>query len=133
VTWLDLLLSSNGAVPVGELHEPIAGEDARVGVRAPPGGNRRHVRDAVAWTHVRHAHADLLNDAGRLDAHASRERERIEAGPVVDVDVVHSDRGLANADLACAGRRNGDVLEPEDLRSAGLRCAKVIARPSPAL
>ena len=63
------------------------------------------VGHAVAGRDVGHAVADRLDDAGRFDAHAVRQRNRIEPGAEVRVGEIEADRDVAKPRLARARAR----------------------------
>ena len=72
---------------------------------------------------------DFLDHAGRLAAEPARQRRRIKAAAMVDVDEVQPDRGVADAHLARTGLADLDLLPVQNLGSAGLvkRIACVMA------
>jgi hypothetical protein len=66
------------------------------------------------------ARPDALDDPGAFDPGRERQRLRIEAGAVIDVDEVEPDRVLAESDLAGAGLADLDRLPLQDLGAARL-------------
>ena len=100
-----------------------------IGTRTLAGSTRTSAYDPGAAAGVGHpvaglddrdAGADRLDDPGGLAAQPGRQRQRVEPGPVVGVDVVDPDGGVPDAGLALAGLADLDVLPAHDLGAAGL-------------
>ena len=68
----------------------------RLGITA----QRAVVDDMLAGLDGAHPAPDALDHAGGLHADAGRQRQRITAGAVADVDEVEADRGMAHPHLA---------------------------------
>jgi len=102
---------------VRNLHRPVRRVEADLGVRAE---GRRGVRHAIAGLELGHARAHRFDDARGLGPRAARQRQRIQAGALIDVDEVEADRVIANADLARSGVADLDVLPDEHLGATGL-------------
>ena len=75
------------------------------------------VGHAVAGHDVRHAVADRLDDAGRLDAHAVRQRNRIETRAEVRVGEIEADGDVPKPRLAGPGRRRRRLPRAAALRA----------------
>src|SRR5262249_12463417 len=85
------------------------------------GARRDGVGDPVARFETLDRRADLDHLARPFGAgRVRRRRRRIEAVPVIDVDIVDSDRMLTQPELSFAGRRQFDLLQAHDLRASGL-------------
>ncbi len=85
------------------------------------GPGRAAIGDAIAGLEPRDRRSDLDDFAGAFGTRRVRHlRGRIETGAVVDVDEVDPDRVLPQPDLALARRRELDLLELHDFRTAGL-------------
>jgi hypothetical protein len=104
------------AYAVGQLHDPDRRDDPNVCVGTDGAAGVGH---AIAGFHVAHIGPDLLDHARRLRPDAARQRQRIEAGALVDVLVVEADRLVTNEDLAGTGVGDLDGLELEHLGAAG--------------
>lgn len=103
--------------PVRDRHQHAGRDQAALGIRAGPAAGIGH---PVAGLHDRDAGADRLDDPGPLAAQSGRQRQRVEPGAVVGVDVVGPDGCMAYAGLALAGLADLDVLPAHDLGAAGL-------------
>jgi hypothetical protein len=64
------------------------------------------------------ARADRRDDARAFAAEPARQRERIEARAVIDVDEVHADRAVRNTRLTFAGRRDLDLAVLQNFGAA---------------
>ena len=89
----------------------------RLGIRPRPAAGIRH---PVAGFHDRDAGAHRLDNPGSLAPQPARQRQWIEPGSVVSVDVIDPDGGVPDAGLALAGLADLDVLPAHDLGAAGL-------------
>ncbi len=58
------------------------------------------IRDAIAFLQAHHFRADRIDDAGAFEAKAVWQRVRIQAGAVVNVDEIQTDRVLTDSHLA---------------------------------
>jgi len=96
-------------------HHALDGHVAHFAVGARRG---KHVGHALTDTHTAHAAPERENDARRLAPESARQAHRIEPGPVVDVDVVHADRGVTDLHLARGGLTGIELLEVQNLGSA---------------
>src|SRR5208337_4984728 len=106
-------------------------EEARLDVALLGVGAERHrIGDAVARLEVRYPRTDLDDLARALGARRERQRRRIEAGALINIDEVDADRVLPEPDLALARLRQLDLLELHDLLSACLMNANQIGRAS---
>src|SRR5690606_10756490 len=75
------------------------------------------VGDALADGKIAHALAERLDHAGRFAADPARQaRHGVEAAPMVGVDEVEPDRGVADERLAGAGLADLHLLEAQHLR-----------------
>ena len=83
---------------------------------------RKHRRDTVADLEIGNAGADRNHVARAFIAGDERMAagRRIGAGAKVSVDVVDAGRGLLDADLTRSRGGKLDVLESQNLRTAGL-------------
>jgi len=79
-----------------------------------------HIGDTVADLEILDLGADLDDLSGRLIAGDERQRGRVEAAAQIGVDIVDAAGVLLDADVLRSRRRNGDILEGQDLRSADL-------------
>src|SRR6185312_13762706 len=86
----------------------------QLGLGRPLGGQAEH---AIADRHVRHARAELVDDARRLVAHGLRELRIHQALALLPVTRVHADRAHRDPDLAGTGMRIGQIHDLEDLRA----------------
>ena len=102
---------------VGQFDQAIGRDQPRLGIGADRGGA---IGDAVARLQIGDAGADFLDHAGRLAAETARQLARINAGAIVDVDEVQSDRGVANPRLARTGLAELDLLPDQNLGTTGL-------------
>ena len=100
----------------GQFHEPVGVDQPLLGVSA----NRAGVSDAVAKAEVGDARANALDHTRALNSRSERQRLRIEAGAMIDVDEVEARRLLTQLDLTGAGLADLDLLPFEDLRPSGL-------------
>lgn len=64
--------------------------------------------------------ADFLDHAGGLGAETARQRRGIETSPHVDIDVVHTDSGVAHPRLAGTGFPDWDLFPHQHFGPAGL-------------
>ena len=64
--------------------------------------------------------ADRRHHPGAFEADARLQRQRVEAGAMVDVDEIEPDCMLLDGRLAGGRRRNGKLLPDEDFRAAVL-------------
>ena len=101
---------------VGQRDHGRGGNDALLGIGAMGGDDG----DAVARLELGHARADRQHVAGRFIAERERQRRRIEAGAEIGVDEVEADGAVADQDLARPRRRQGDLLELQNLGPTGL-------------
>jgi len=104
-------------------HQPFLGigADRRVGVGDP-----------VAGLELGDAGAHRLDHAGRFEADDSRQgTRRIEAGPMIDVDVIEPDRRLPNARLTRPWCADVDVLVFQHFGSAVLVDANGLGHDGP--
>ena len=100
---------------VGQLDEPVGGDQPLVGIAAEHAG----IRDAVADLEFGDARTDGFDRAGALHAdHRRQARELVEPGAVIDVDVVETDGTLAQAHLARARLADLDLLPLQHLGPA---------------
>jgi len=103
--------------PVEERKPPFDIPQLRLRIGAERAGA---VGDPVAGLDVGDPFADGLDDAGTFGTRNVGElRRRIEARPVVGVDVVQPDGRVADAGLAGAGIADLDILPFEDFGPAG--------------
>ena len=104
------------ADPVGNPHELLRRDQPALRVAAEV----HAVDDAIADSHLGHAVADRLDDAGAFIADGQRERRRrVEPGSEVDVDVVEPDRRLPDQRLARSRIGDLDRLPAQNVRAAG--------------
>ena len=103
---------------IGRHRHGAIGRNEALGRIAP---EREHRRDPVADLDVGHAGADRDHIARAFIAGDERvaARRRIGALAKVGVDVVDADRALLDADLVRPRRREVDILEGQDLGTAG--------------
>jgi hypothetical protein len=113
--------------PVGDLAHPVGG-----GVAGLTIGPDRTVAigDAIADLELGDALAHRLDLARGFETHPGRELDGVKPAAVIGVDVVETDRGVADADFARAGRRQVGVDQLHDLRTAGLFDANGFHDPS---
>ena len=101
---------------VGQLDQAIGWDQPRLGI----GSNRcAAIGDAVAGFQIADARPDLLDNASRLAAEPTRQRDRIKSRAVVDVDKVQSHRGMPDARFARTGLAQLDFLPDQNFRPAG--------------
>ena len=86
----------------------------QLGLGRPLGGQAEH---AIADGHVRHALAELVDDARRLVAHGLRELRIHQALALLPVARVHAGRAHRDPDLAGTRMRIGQIHDLEDLRA----------------
>ena len=92
---------------VRQLHQPVGGDEALLGIAAEDAG----VRHAVAGLEIGDALPDGDHVARAFHADDGRKRrQRIEPRAIVDVDEIHADGALADQHLAGAGRADLDRL-----------------------
>jgi len=98
---------------VRQLHDTLCRHHAHLAVAA-----RRlaGVGDAVTGLQVRDARTHRLDHARRLHAQRQRQRVRVQAGALVDVDEVQADGVVADAHLARAGVADGQIDELHHVR-----------------
>ena len=101
---------------VGNFHRPVRDDIVRLAIS--PDRSRR-ISDAVAFAKPRDARADAFDHAGRFESEARGQGNFVEPGPVIDIDEVDADRGMAHAHFALARRPERDVLKRQNLRPAG--------------
>ena len=114
---------------MGSLTKMLDVDVALLGV----GAERRGVGDAVAGLEILDALADR-DDFARAFV-AGREgprRRRIEAGAIIDVEIIDADGAMAHARFAGPGRRELDILQTHDVGRAGLVDANRAHGSSPA-
>ena len=113
---------SIAAAATSSLTSPGSGDD-HVGGDHPPGGvgpdRAETIADTVALGEIDDFGTDRVDDAGRLEPEAARQREWIEPGAVIGVDEVDPDRGVADADLAASGVADGDRFVGEHVGPPG--------------
>ncbi len=102
---------------VGQLDQAIGRNQPRLGIGAE---RCISIGDAVAGLQIGDAGPDFLDDAGRLAAEPARQRDRINARTIVDVDKVQSHRGVSNARLARTGLAKLDLLPDQNFGLTGL-------------
>lgn len=109
---------------VRQFHQALGRHVAHFGVGAERAAG---IGDAVAHRDIGHALADRLHHARALQADTRRQADRIQAGPVVGIDVVETDRVVAHARLARS--RSGQIhrLPLQDFGTAGLMEADGVA------
>ena len=103
-----------------------------------PAARRAGVGAAVADGEARDALPYSFDDARAFEPEHGRERHRVEAGPMIGVDEVETDRGMADEDFAGTGFGNraldgmqnlrpalGDRFDGEHQRSAAARWSNV--------
>src|SRR6185312_3822925 len=86
----------------------------QLGLGRPLGGQAEH---AIADRHVRHALAELVDDARRLVAHGLRELRIHQALALLPVARVDAGRAYRDPDLARTRMRIGEIHDLEDLRA----------------
>jgi hypothetical protein len=100
---------------VGEFHQPRSRHHALLGV----GPQRsRGVGHSIARSEFGHAFANLLDAAGAFHPQRRRQFDGIKAVAVIDIDVVQSDRRLAEQHLARTRPADLDFLEVHDFGAA---------------
>jgi hypothetical protein len=88
-----------------------------------PAGSFAHEllrRHAIPDTQARDAFTHRRHDTRALATRRVRERHRVLAGPLIDLDEVDADRLETNDDLTGPGRWLGYVLEAQHLGTADL-------------
>ena len=98
------------------LHHPVGRDQAFLRIGAKRRGRIGH---PVADLEVGHIAAQRLDDARPLHAESERQRQLVEAGPVIDIDIVEPDGGVADAHLALPGAADFDL--PPLHRRSGAR------------
>ena len=78
-----------------------------------------NVSDPVTDGDIRHVWADCRDGAGAFETEARGEVDGIQAGAVVDVDVVEAGCGLFDLDFTRARRRQVDLRPFKDFRATG--------------
>ncbi len=101
--------------PGRDLHQHRCEDVACLGVGADGTGR---IADAVADSEAGHPLAERLDRRRPLPSRSPRERDRVEAGAVIRVDEVETNRRVLDADLAWPGRRELDGLPAKDIRPA---------------
>ncbi len=97
------------------------------------GAERRGVGDAVAGLEILDALADGDDLAGPFVAgREGPRRRRIEAGAIIDVEIIDADRVMAHARFPGPGRRDLDILQAHDVGRPGLVDANRAHGSSPA-
>ena len=99
------------------LHQPIRRHVADLAIGSRP---RVHVGDAIAHLEAAHFAPERRDHTRRLAPEATRQLCRIESNPVIDIDVIEPDGGMAHLHLARLGQRDFEVLDTEDLWPAVL-------------
>jgi hypothetical protein len=89
---------------------------ARLGVGAHRAAG---IGDAIADRDLGHALADRLDHPGPLEADPRRQGQRVESAAMIGVDEIEADRGVAHGGFPGGGRRHGDFLPDQHLRTAG--------------
>ena len=102
---------------VGQLAHALGRHHPGLAVAA---GRVAGVSRAVADPQVGHACADRLDNASALHAQVQGQRVGVQAGALVDIDVVQADRVVADTDLAGTGFADGQVDELHHFGSAVL-------------
>ena len=105
-------------MPSGSLTSGAAGDQA-FGAIGAERVDKAGVGDAIADGNFGHAGPDRLDHARGLDAHAGRQRHRVQTSAEVGVGEVQADCLMAQADLSRTGLAHFDVLIAQDLRTAG--------------
>ena len=100
---------------IGQIHQAVGGHEAHFGVGADrPGG----IGHAIALFDIGHTLTDRLDHAGRFHADAARQRQGVQAGAVIDINVIEAAGAMAHARLARSGLAHLDVLPHHDLGAA---------------
>jgi hypothetical protein len=103
--------------PARQLDQQPRFDIVLLGIAAAPAG----IGDPVArFQTLLDLRSDLDDLACSLAAKRERQARRIETDALIDVHVVDPNRMLAHPDLPPARRRQLDLLEPHDLRTACL-------------
>jgi hypothetical protein len=89
---------------IGELDQLVGRDIAPLGIGSDAGV---HIGDALADHMIRDARAYRLDDASGFEAETCRQRQRVDALALIDVDEVEADRLMADPDFA--GGRWRDV------------------------
>src|SRR5690606_2488734 len=76
------------------------------------------VGDAITHLEAGDIRPQLLDHAGRFHAGRERERRRVKAGPVIDIDEIEADRRVADARLPRARFAEGDIFPFHHFRPA---------------
>jgi hypothetical protein len=77
-----------------------------------------NISDPIAFAEAAHAAPERDDDAGRLASEHTGERRRIQSSAVVHVDVVETDRRVADLDLLRSGRGGLELLEAQHFGTA---------------
>ena len=101
---------------VRQLDHPVRSDQPGFGI----GADGRCVGDPVARFQMGDAGADRIDDTRRLHARHERQRQRVEAGAVIDIDVVQPDCGLLQPDLAGTRLADLDLVPLQHFGTAGL-------------
>ncbi len=97
---------------VGQRHHPVGGDQSDFGVSAD---RRTGVGHPVAGLEFGHALADRFHPPRAFHAQRpGQRRQRIQAGTVIDIDVVEPDGGMAHPELAGAGIADLDFFPAQD-------------------
>src|SRR5262249_315651 len=99
---------------VGNLDEPIGADVVQFGGCTR---SREPIGDSVTGPQAFDLATDRCHDTGRLAPQTTGKLGRVQASPVVDIDEIQSDGGVAH--LRLPGRRGTDldVLEAKDFRT----------------
>ena len=99
-----------------QLDHPVRCDQSCFGI----GADHRCVGDPVARFQMGDAVADRIDDSRGLHARHERQRQRIKAGAVIDIDVVQPHCGLLQPDLAGTRRADLDLFPLQHFGTAGL-------------
>ena len=102
-------------MPSGNVDQPVGRHDAHLGI----GALDALIDDAVADLDRGHAGTNGFDDPRPFRPHHRRQRQLVEAAPLVRVDEVDADRRLPHQRLAGARRRHRHLDPFHDLGAAG--------------
>src|SRR5699024_5493711 len=79
----------------------------------------KHIGDPVALGEIVDAFADGINDTRPFAAKCARHFDRVQAGTEINVDEVHANGAIGDANLAGAGVTNISVDDFQHFRATG--------------